>query len=380
MVEFEGRKSFKFVFIGLIMILLTFFLAACINQNPSKPKSPPKNEKKNHLHTASMKSWKLPLSISKGEFFKSVGWLAENQVLYITNFEQTSNVYLYHLVTGKNDLVYKSASPIVSVKISPSKKYILIQSSPSSYQGIIVIINLMGKELWKQSLPSYELEFEWNPYDESKIIVTKFNEDWSFKTFLIDLNKTKMTGISLPQPFLKWVDRETVAYLKWDEGTSSLFAPLMFKNIKNQQEKTLNPAVFQFSAYPNLLMTIKANVHDKTKSTYIFYDQKMKSFFSFSIPQLTNYSDWVVPYYDFIESKNQFLTFMPLESTESDSYTEGFDLVSYDIQKGTKKQILKGMNNQPLICSPQGNACLYGNSLEKIIDVKEKKIINLVKE
>jgi hypothetical protein len=378
--EFEERKSLKFVFLGSIIIILTLLLGACMSQHPPKSKSPSKNEKKKTSHTGTMNDWKLPISIANGEFFKSAGWLSENEVLYITNSEQTSNIYLYHLLSGKSELIYKSDSPIVSVKISPSKTYLLVQSSPSSNVGVIRIIDKKGTVLWKQSIASYQLDFEWNPYDESKILVSKFNEDWTYKTLLIDLKKTKMTDISLPQPFFKWVDKKTIAFINWDDHTSAVFAPLMFKNLENEQEKTVFQSVFQFSAYPNILMTIKANEKDKKNSTYSFFNNEIRPIFSFSIPQLTNFSDWVIPSNDFIESKNKFITFMPLESTESDTYTEGFNLVSYNLLNGKKELILKGMENQPLICSPQGEACLYGNSLEKIIDLKGKKIIKLVKE
>lgn len=359
---------------------MPLILCACTGHNPAKTKSSSKSEKKKPPEAISTNDWKVPISIPKGEFFKSAGWLSEDQVLYITNMKQSSNVYIYHLLTGKSESIEKSASPIVNVTISPSKKYILIQSAPTSDNGFIQIIDRKGTEFWQQSIKAHELEFEWNPYDESKILVTNFNEDWSFKNLLIDLNKTKMTEISIPQPFLKWVDKGSVAYLKWKQQSLSPYAPLIFMTLDHKQEKTVAKAVFHFSAFQNGLMTIKTDKQEKTKSTYTFFDQSLKPFYSFSIPQLTNYSDLVVPFNDFIESNYQFLTFIPLESTEEDSYTEGFDLLTIDIQKGKKDLILKGMENQPLLCSPQGEACLYGNSLEKLIDLKKKKIFKLVKE
>ncbi|MGG1400557.1 hypothetical protein ABE288_22445 [Bacillus salipaludis] len=375
MVHFGIQKAVRYIF--PIILFLSLLLGACNLQTQKKSNQTP--PKKNGT-TFSIKDWKLPLTVSKGEFFKIAGWISENKILYITNIEQSSNIYIYDFLTGKSKFVFKTDSPIVNVQISPSKKYFLVQSSPSTHEGLIEIINQEGKVSWKHSMSSYELEFEWNPYDESKILISNFNEDWTFKLFLIEMNHSKMKEISVPQPFLQWVNRDQIAYLKWDEKKSTLSAPLVFKGLEDGKERRVFSGVFHFTLFPDLLLTIEANKVNKTNSTYTFFDKKLKPIFSFSIPQLTNYSDWVVPNYDYIENKKEFIAFSPLESAEADSYTEGFNLVIYNLKEVNHQLILSGLDNAPLSCSPLGNACLYGNSFEKLIDIKNKKIYDLLKE
>ncbi|MBT2726541.1 hypothetical protein J7E63_06290 [Bacillus sp. ISL-75] len=345
-----------------------------------KQKVTAKNEKPKSPATALGNEWKLPISIPDGEFYKFVGWLSGTQVLYITNLEQTSSVYQYNLLTGKSELIYKSEYPIVNVQISPSKKRMLIHTSPSSYEGVVTIIDIKGKEQLKKSFASYELAFEWNPYKESEILITKFNEDWSFQVLLLDLNKSNTTELTLPQPFIKWKGENEVAFINWDENNPSLFAPLIDRSLENGMEKTLFSSAIDFSEFRNLLVTVSVNEQDQSMANYSFFDKEMKKLFTFSIPQLTNYSDWLVPFYDYNEQKGQFFTFSPVTSGEADSYTEGFQLLAYNPKNGSSSIIMDGLENEPILLSPTGDALLYGNQFEKIIDIKAKKIYELIKE
>lgn len=368
------------IFLILLLIFLILILTACAQKEQLKQKVTAKNEKPKSPATALGNEWKLPISIPEGEFYKFVGWLSGTQVLYITNLEQTSSVYQYNLLTGKSELIYKSEYPIVNVQISPSKKRMLIHTSPSSYEGVVTIIDIKGKEQLKKSFASYELAFEWNPYKESEILVTKFNEDWSFQVLLLDLNKSNTTELTLPQPFIKWKGENEVAFINWDENNPSLFAPLIDRSLENGMEKTLFSSVIDFSEFRDLLVTVSVNEQDQSIANYSFFDKEMKKLFTFSIPQLTNYSDWLVPFYDYNEQKGQFFTFSPVTSGEADSYTEGFQLLAYNSKNGSSSLIMDGLENEPIHLSPTGDALLYGNQFEKIIDIKAKKIYELIKE
>jgi hypothetical protein len=378
--KLSRQRSKNSVYLILRLIFLILILGACAQKEQLKQKAPANNEKPKSPVTALGNQWKLPISIPEGEFYKIVGWLSGNQVLYISNIEQTSNVYRYDLLKGKSELVYKSEYPIVNVQISPSKKSILIHASPSSYEGLVTIIDTNGIEHLKKSFASYELAFEWNPYKESEILVSKFDEDWSFQVLLLDLKKSKTTELNLSQPFIKWKNESEVALINWDENSPSLFAPLIVKNLENGMEKTLFPSVIDFSTFRDMLMTVSVNEQDQSMASYSFFDKEMKKLFSFSMPQLTNYSDWVVPFYDYNEKKGQFITLSPLTSGEADSYTDGFQLLAYNPKTGSSNLIKEGLKNEPINLSPSGDALLYGNGFEKIIDINSKKIYELIKE
>lgn len=380
LIKLNRQESKNPILLFLPLIFLILFLGACTEKGQMKHKEPTINDKPISPVSKQGENWKLPISIPEGEFSKLVGWLSRTQVLYITNLEQTSSVYRYDLITGKSEFIYKSDYPIVNAQISPSKKSILIHASPSSYKGMVTIIDTKGTEQLKQSFASYELVFEWNPYNESEILVTNFAEDWSFQVILLDLKKSNTTELIMSQPFIKWKDENEVAFINWDQNSPSLFAPLIKRNLGTGMAKTLVPSVINFSFFHDMLMTVSVDDQDQLKASYSFFDKKMKKLFTFSIPQLTKYSDWLVPFYDYSEQTGQFITFSPLTSGEADSYTDGFQLVTYNPKKGSSSLILPGLENEPINVSPAGNALLYGNRFEKIIDLDAKKIYELIKE
>ncbi|MBM7651625.1 YqgU-like beta propeller domain-containing protein [Neobacillus cucumis] len=382
MIHFKTLKQANYAFMLLIFILSSLFLSACSGQEQTKQKIPIKDEKTKESVVPLVKEWKMPISISadQGEFYKVIGWLSDQQIFYVTNLKQSSHLYLYNLITGKNKLIYKTENPIVNVQISPSKKYLLIHSSPSSNEGLVTIIDSKGTELLKKTFPSYDLDFEWNPYNESQILVTKFAEDWSFQLNLLDTKDASTTVLHFPEPFIKWINKDEIAYLNWNRNSPSLDAPLSFNGFGTEGETTVFANIIQFEVYRNMLMTVSANKQDKSVADYSFFDKKLKKLFSFSIPQLTSYSDWLVPFYDYSEGKKQFITFKPLTSGDEDTYSEGFQLMRYDLEKGSSEILLGGLENVPLSVSPSGNAALMGNSFEKIIDLNEKKIYDLIKE
>ena len=381
LVALRKNKVLKGAFQIIILVISVFLINACSLQSNTNHQSPPKKDeslKANKPNTPL--KWKLPISIPEGEFFKVGGWLSDDELVYITNNEQTSTLYRYQLSSGKSKVLFKSEYPIGDVQISPSKKNILIQSAPSSYEGKITIIDAQGIEKYSQIIPSYQLAFEWNPYQESQVLISKFQEDWTFQVLLVDYEHKTTKELSLPQPFLKWISKDKLGYLNWDNNQQKLFAPLMIRSLGDASEQTIFPKVFQFSAFKNMMMTITVNTQEEKKANYSFYDQKLHLIYDFTIPQLTKFSDWLVPFYDFNEAKQQFITLRPLKSTEVDTYNEGFQLVAYHLSSKKNTVLLDGLDNEPIALSPSGDVCLYGNRFEKIIDLRTKKISNIVKE
>jgi hypothetical protein len=376
----KRKMNIKYMFQIVFLLIFSSFISACTHQQDAKPSPSKEIDKDNKKPSQPVEAWKLPIEIPEGEFYKIGGWFSDHQVLYITNLEQSSSVYFYNLLTGKSELLYKSEVPIVTIQVSPSKKNILIQSSPSTYEGQVTILSPEGSELMKQSFPSYELAFEWNPFNESEILISSFKEDWTYQMLLLNIEQSKTTDLSIPQPFIKWVGEDEVAYLNWDETSPSLFAPLLSKKIGAEGEEVLFNDVLQFSTYHNILMTVTARDGEQLQASYHFYNKDNQQLYSFSIPHLTMFSGWLVPYHDFNESKGKFITLKPLKSAEADAYSEGFELVSYDINKGISSMILQGLKNEPILLSPSGEAALYGNRFEKIINLETNEISEFIKK
>jgi hypothetical protein len=372
------NKIIKYIFQILFLLVFASFFSACAHQQNAKPNPSEDNDKQNVPPSQPEESWKLPIEIPEGEFYKVGCWYSDHHLLYITNLEQTSSVYIYNLLTGSSELLYKSEVPIVTLQISPSKENILIQTSPSTYEGQVTILSPEGTEIFKESIPSYELAFEWNPFNESQILISSFNEDWTFQTLLLDIEQRKTTELTLPQPFIKWIGNEQVAFLNWNEESPSLFAPLMTKNLSAEAEEELFTDVLQFAAYNDILMTVTVKDDEQLQASYTFYDKDKKILNSFSIPHLSMFSGWLVPYNDLNVSQGEFITLKPVKSAEADTYREGFELIRYDLDNSSSNVILQDLKNEPILLSPSGEAALYGNRFDKIINLKTKELKELV--
>ena len=63
---------------------------------------------------------------------------------------------------------------------------------------------------------------------------------------------------------------------------------------------------------------------------------------------------------------------------EKDMYDEEFQLMKFDADANQVQEIMGGLKNEPLSCSPDGSYCLYGYNFEKLIDLNKKKIMKLI--
>lgn len=362
------------VFFSLIVISTLLLISGCKqNKEPQKvvKEQPEKVEEPIDKIIA-------PILIEEGDFFSVYGWLDDHTIVYSTEAAQGSNVYKYDLIKGQSQRLFQSDHPIVTVKISPSKNWILIHSSPSTYLGVVTIIDQEGKIGLSREVESTELGIEWNSYDDNAILLSAFNEDWSYQTFLLHIAEKSMKQINIAEPFAYWVNEKELIYLAWNNDTPSLLAPLMKTNIENGEVSKLSPNVFQVHAFHKIYATITVDNDDKKYAIYSFYTNDNKNLKTIRIPQISRYSDWLVPYSDLIEKHRRFVTFQPVKSGDIDSYREGFQLVSYSLMDDNQELLIEDMQNEPLSCSPSGKFCLYGNYLEKLINLETKEVIQLV--
>ncbi|PAE23383.1 hypothetical protein CHI10_18685 [Bacillus sp. 7894-2] len=332
----------------------------------SEPSAPPEAENKN------IKA----IRINEEEFQGANGWLSNDQIVYTVKDGAASRVYAYNLFSGEQELLYESSHPIASVTVSPAGKYILIRSSPGTYEAALTVIKSSGKVVWEENISSFDFAVEWNPYDEESIFIASFTEDWDFTPYHIDIDKGTLAELNLRQPFAKWVDSNHLIFLDWDSDNPSLFAPLVKQSIAESNETLVKEDIFQFDAASDRLMTITVPSDQSDQALYTFMDNHFKELASFSIPHLTRFSDWLVPYHDW--TPRGIITFQPLYSAESDMYAGGFQLISVDSETGEKEVLFEDMENAPLSCSPDGKACLTGFYLEELIMTDRKEVIRLV--
>lgn len=370
----------KAFFLWLLLLVPTLLMIGC-----EKKEQPQVNQNKRTESVDSFISFidikeNVPILMEAGEFEKVHGWLSDQTIVYSTNIQNGSNVYVYNLLEGTSKLLAKMDTMIDSIHISDAGNYLLIRSSNTPSNCFITVMNKEGKVVFSETIDAFDVAIEWNPYNEDKLLISTFTEDWQDRTFELSLSDQTMSEIELSNPFAYWVNENELIFIDRDQEESSLWADLVMKNLVNGNEKDIFPSIFQTDTFHNMFMTITGGQDDVSEATYHFYENNLNPLGDFSMPRLSLFSDWLVPYYDFIERQNMFISFQPLYNEEMGAYNEGFQLFTYELgSKDSNKQfLLEGLENEPISCSPDGNLCLYGYYFEKLIDLENKKIMQLV--
>ncbi|MEH7390440.1 hypothetical protein [Bacillus sp. JJ1474] len=377
----------KFKSTGILFYLLCFFLlfllVGCQSEKETGIQPIQKHSQSLHKaaipHSFLLNEVQAPVPIQKGQFNSINGWLNNDTIIYMTNVELGTNIYTYNIITGETHLIMESEAPVSSVMASPSGNQVLIHSAPNSYEGIISIVDTKGKEILNKRISAFEIHFEWNPYDEDKILISSFTEGWDYSIYLLSIKDKTLDEIENKEPFVYWFAKDEIIYLNWSQNDLSLFAPLVKRNINEPNEKFLLNEIYYIKTIKDLLMTITVNSENSNEAEYTFFSKELERLASISVPHLTRFSDWLVPYFDF-DQNHRFISLQPLFSTDADTYTNGFQLISFDIVNGDKKVIIDNMKNEPLSCAPSGDKCLYGFYFEKLINLETKTIIPLVKD
>ncbi len=371
-----GRQMFS-----VILLFAVIYLAGCEKTSGSglHPGSGQDSLDKSSPSTGPVEEEPIPITGIDGIFSQVSGWLTEEEIVYITNNQDGgSSVFLYDLYAGKSSILYKTPYPVISAEISPDSKRILIHSAPSSYEADITIIDHGGSVLFEQKVPSFELTAEWNKADADKILITAFKEDWSYVVYNLNLSNSVMVEMDEFPPFALWQSNEKLYYLDWDADGTSLQVPLKERSLSGGSEKTVLTAAHYLDASISTLLAIETK-QDTGTAVYHFFQDGEETAYKLEVPQLSSFSGWIVPEHDWMTDK-ELLHFQPLDSGEADFYSQGFNLVKYDVVTGSQKVVMEGMENAPLACGPDVEYCLYGFQLEKLINLKTGNVVELTEE
>ncbi|MEH7380001.1 hypothetical protein V7138_05920 [Bacillus sp. JJ1533] len=365
--------------------MFLFLLAGCNSHQPFEisdaPKSSNKNVSKGRVPAEFLgENKKLqPLDL-QGENFNSVGdWYDDESILFVIDDNGISKIYRYNLFTGEKQLFLETSAPVLTMKANEDHSLFLIHTSNSQNQAKVTAVDKTGTVQYEWTADSFDLFYSWNPYNTKQVFVTSFLEDWSFQTHLLDIKEQRSTKYEVFQPFIQWINSNTISYLKWDQNALDFFAPLYSYHLNTKTEGLLFEDIISFVAYKDLLITYELVQDGDSEAKIGFYDpEKNKQLHEYKMPLLSDYSKWYIPSADYVAAQKKFYSFKPYSTGALDTYGEKFELVSYDMSTGKEEVILEKVDDQPLNFSPNGFLCLYGFQFEKIIDLKTKTIEDLV--
>jgi len=311
---------------------------------------------------------------------KVYGWLDNETILYSVQSDRKEAVIKTWKMTEKAGKVFHyPAEQITDVSISPDRSFVLVHTASTADTASLVILTHTGDVQYSLSIPSVELAYEWNIYDPGTLFLSGFNRDWSYTSYIVNGVKKSIKTVKVPQPFLQWGSKDEIWYLDWDEEQPNLTAPLLKQNLASAQKKSIMLDLIFFKKMKHSYFVIQDESETFSKATYTFYNEKNQSLTAFKIPHLKNFSDWLIPYFDYNETNQTFLTFVPDKAGNVDQYTGSFSLLSFNWKTSQKEKVMTQLENEPLSCLPNQEWCLYGYQFEKIIDMNGKKVYPLFK-
>ncbi|XXM73752.1 hypothetical protein ACQ0QQ_07645 [Lysinibacillus sphaericus] len=357
-----------------LLLISLFLLAGCQSKITDTPQPDEQNPQKHEL-------LKVNGNIIPSErFIENIDWLSNREILTVSNENGAASLYITDIFKGGSEKLYEIPSSYVQSMVSPDRSRILIHSASATYSAMITIIDLSGKEIYKGEIPSSELSYVWNAFNTDKLLITSFAEDWSFDVFELDLNSPELRLLDVEQPFLKWNSEVSVLYQDWNNDEISISAPLVSQNILDGKKETIDTKSVHFERFPRFLLSVHAKEEKDDEFIYQFINENGEVLSEFQSALLSRYSDWFIPFYDMIDDKDELITFKANEAGSFDTYSGTFSLGKWDVMGGSEETLMPDLAAEPIQCSPNGSLCLYGNQLEKIIDIDDASIIELVKE
>ena len=108
----------------LLIIIFLLFISGCLNvvsedvQNDSHSRSDSKTNG-NDFEI-------IPLQVDRDEFQFVLGWLSNEEILYVKYMNGQYVIHSYNIHTGKELPIYSSEMPIIQGDISPSREFLFL--------------------------------------------------------------------------------------------------------------------------------------------------------------------------------------------------------------------------------------------------------------
>ncbi len=292
------------------------------------------------------------------KFERSYGWLDDETFIYSAVKDEQYFLFSYHLVSQKKHELLKTDEIIAEASVSPNKEQILVYSSADYLSANLRVLTSEGEELYNTSILSSELSFSWNPFNDNVALLEIFNEDWTYQTYILDLDKKNLEEIHVPMPFAQWYSEDSLLYL--DNVSSQQVATLIKYDLQTEEETVLYEDVLEFRSEQNISLIIQNTHGDVPSVEYAFYAEKEKNVQSLRIALSESYLEWGLLPFDLLEKEQILGTFMEMGGQQ-------YELTEFNWKTGKKRALLSGVNPAPLSYSPDGKKILYGYTLENVI-------------
>lgn len=308
------------------------------------------------------KEW-IPYKANPQTFYQTFGWLSNTEILIAEVEEGMYILRSYNLNTGEKKDIYRESMLVINTKIHSSQQYIALHISESPATAIVKIIKQDGTFVGEVKIDSSELHMDWNDEDASLMLITAFYEDWSFDSFVFDMDTQELTLFETADPFVKWLDSNTLLSLEWTDHALSGGGIVKIDWRSGQTELTDWTNVVYFDAYGGLLLTVHPNEAEE-EMIYKMVNKAGQHVAEWSAPALSNYSQWFIPEVQWL-ADGTMITLLPAQKGLIDETSPEFQFAT--IKNGNVELMEERIEEAAFSCSPDGALCLSGYESDHII-------------
>lgn len=305
------------------------------------------------------------LSADPAKFHFVADWLTDTKIIYVEKDDGLYKVNTFDLSTGEIATLYEEKSIVIDVLIHPSKKYLLLHTSDNSTSATLKIITTDGIIQDEIEIASKELEIEWNDLDPKLLLLTAFYEDWTFDLFLYNGAESYLGLLPIEDPFPKWFGKDQIVVGFVEDHSLDGSELFLFDPIKEEWTSLDTKGIVYFDTYEHTLLTVKIN--EMGDAHYVLSELDGTAQSEWTLPAVSNYSEWVVPEVGWVSSDTVFL-WAPETGGQLDELTSPFRLIRE--QDGRQRVVSEDVAEGFLRCSPSGESCIMGSSATTIIDVE----------
>jgi len=314
----------------------------------------------------------IPFTLPEAIFDRVVGWLSNQEVLYITRKQQEFQLHAYNIETGKSRSVLAISDPILEVRIHPDLTRIAAVTSSNSLSATIHIFSITGEKVDELTIESSEMYWDWNSNQASQIFFSAFYEDWSFDSFVYTGETKELNRVDTTDPFGKWGHNSIINVINWLEADSLKGGTIREIDSETMSVKDLQ-GIHTIYKEANKEGDVTVSISDNQQTfIYTLANIKEGGTSTFELPSISNYSQWSIPEIEWL-SDGSLITYEASESGLIDSISSVYKLVRLS-RDGNKTLLMEGAY-QPFTCAPSGNQCLIGVQLEEMLMVESGEVI-----
>lgn len=354
--------------LGLSLLLL---LASC--SHSSQPEISNVTDETIPIDEEQVNNAPKSMYVDANHFHFIVDWLSNEEVVYITKEDDLYIINAFNIETSKHRTVFKDSENIVDVLVHPSKDFLLIHTADSSTAAQIKIISMDGKKINEFSIASSEVEIIWNDLDPGLVLLTAFEEDWTYANYIYNGVTDKLETVDLLDPFPKWLGVDKVVSIVNREPSTNK-GELAVTHIETQQSESFSQEnVIYFDTFEDNLLTVQRV--EGEGDIYSIHQMPGELLSTWTMPVDTYDEEYIFPAIKWLSETAILMTSNSYSDQPSD--TEGsFQLVH--IEDGKAQLIIEDLDAPSLRCSPDGSKCLTGYAFDKMIKPEQNELIDWI--